>query len=93
MVLLSTFNWKELLPWDVYQMADRGRRMDLELTAFDELGSSALAPMTLDQLDYMADLIAELREMASHAGLGTLAGILALAQSEAGQQIARRRRP
>lgn len=48
-------------------------------------------PLSLDQLGYLADLVAELREMSDRAGLTTLAGILALAQSEAVQQIAIRR--
>jgi hypothetical protein len=45
-------------------------------------------PLTLDQLDYLADLVAELREMSGRAGLTTLSGILALAQTEANAQIA-----
>jgi hypothetical protein len=45
-------------------------------------------PLTLDQLDYLVDLVAELREMSGRAGLTTLSGILALAQTEANAQIA-----
>ena len=48
-------------------------------------------PLTLDQLDYLADLVAELREMSGRAGLTTLAAILALAQTEASAQIAQAR--
>ncbi len=48
-------------------------------------------PLTLDQLDYLADLVAELRAMSGQAGLTTLAGILALAQVEASAQIAQAR--
>ncbi len=47
--------------------------------------------LSLDQLDYMADLVAELREMSQRSGLTTLAAILALAQTEAAQQITKRR--
>lgn len=48
-------------------------------------------PVTLDQLDYLSDLVTELREMAGRAGLSTLAAILALAQTEASTQIAQAR--
>lgn len=48
--------------------------------------------MSIDQLDYMADLIAEFRAMSDRAGMATLAGILALAQSEAALQLKSRRR-
>ncbi|MEQ1695602.1 MAG: hypothetical protein ABL901_07150 [Hyphomicrobiaceae bacterium] len=47
--------------------------------------------LSLDQLDYMADLVSELREMSHRAGLTTLAAILALAQTEAAHQITKRR--
>ncbi len=50
------------------------------------------ATVTIDHLEYMADLISELREMSHRSGLETLAAILALAETEAGQQIAARRR-
>lgn len=56
----------------------------------DDLGEPRVM-LSLDQLDYMADLVSELREMSSRAGLTTLAAILALAQTEAAQQIANRR--
>jgi hypothetical protein len=36
-----------------------------------------------DQIEYMADLIAELKEMANNHKLATLAGILELAHAEA----------
>ena len=47
--------------------------------------------LSLDQLDYMADLMSELREMSQRSGLTTLAAILGLAQTEAAQQILKRR--
>lgn len=40
------------------------------------------------KLDYMADLVLELKQLADLAGLKTLAGILALAHAEALQQVA-----
>lgn len=55
-------------------------------------GEDCGADISLDQLDYMADLISEFREMSQRSGMSTLAGILALAQSEAAQQIANRRK-
>ncbi len=48
---------------------------------------SALA----DQLDYVADMVHELRDMSLRAELRTLAGILDLAYAEARQQAARMR--
>ncbi|MCB1519544.1 MAG: hypothetical protein KDJ37_03095 [Hyphomicrobiaceae bacterium] len=42
-----------------------------------------------DQLAYMADMILELQQMAARGGLGTLAGILGLAHTEARLQSAR----
>jgi hypothetical protein len=46
----------------------------------------------VDQLQYMADLIAELQVMAQDSGLDTLAGILALGVTEAHVQLSARRR-
>lgn len=46
------------------------------------------APLSIDQLDYLVDLVSELREMSDRSGLSTLAAILALAQTEANAQIA-----
>lgn len=43
--------------------------------------------MSVDQLDYLSDLISELREMSLKGGLTTLAAILALAHTEAIQQM------
>lgn len=40
-------------------------------------------PKTRDQVEYMADLILELRDMARNSGLETLAGLLELANAEA----------
>lgn len=45
----------------------------------------------VDQLQYMADMIAEMQVMAKDTGLDTLAGILALAVTEARVQLGRRR--
>lgn len=45
----------------------------------------------VDQLQYMADMIAEMQVMAKGTGLDTLAGILALAVTEARVQLGRRR--
>jgi hypothetical protein len=56
----------------------------------DPHGEPAI-PLTVDHLEYMADLMSELREMSHRSGLETLAAILALAETEAGQQIAARR--
>jgi len=54
--------------------------------------SQSQRDLSYDQLEYMADLIAEFRDMSSTAGLTTLAGILALAQSEAALQLSTRRK-
>lgn len=60
--------------------------------------ASALDPaprsraLDVDQLDYMTDLIAELREMAKRAELDPLATILALAQAEAARESSLLRR-
>ncbi len=43
---------------------------------------------TSQKIDYMADLVSELQEMAERGGLKTLAGLLALAHVEALQQAA-----
>lgn len=48
--------------------------------------------LTLDQLDYATDLIAELREMSQRSGLRMLASLLALAQAEAAREVRSRRR-
>ncbi len=48
-------------------------------------------PSRADRIDYMADLIDELRHMAEHEGLVTLASVLALARTEAEQQAGRDR--
>jgi sensor histidine kinase regulating citrate/malate metabolism len=47
---------------------------------------------TADQLDYMADMISELRTMAQDGHLITLAGILSLAHAEAMQQMIARQK-
>ena len=44
---------------------------------------SADVPMSATRMAYMADLLAELQDMASVEGHTTLAGILALARAEA----------
>lgn len=46
--------------------------------------------LAVDRIHYLADMIAELRELAAREGLPTLAGLLALAYVDAKQQIRRR---
>ncbi len=60
------------------------------LTA-DRNAVATAADLSLDQLDYISDLIAELREIAHGAKIETLAALLALAQAEAALEAARRR--
>ena len=55
------------------------------------LPEPASVDLTLDQIDYIADLISELREMAQGAKIETLAALLALAQAEAAREAARLR--
>jgi DNA-binding ferritin-like protein len=62
------------------------------LHAADEVDTHDHQDLTLDQLDYICDHIAELREMAGRSGLASLAAILALAQVEAAREGAARRR-
>ena len=50
-------------------------------------GGSGSAPH--EMIEYVADMISELQSMSARLGCGTLAGILALAVSEAKQQSAR----
>lgn len=68
---------------------------ELQVLFDDDANAAANMPtighLTLDQLDYMCDLVAELRVMAAGAGMTTLAAILALAQTEATQQALARR--
>lgn len=52
-------------------------------TAAPETGQSG--PASAERLDYMADLIDELRNMAEEQGHVTLAAVLALAKTEAQQ--------
>ncbi len=52
--------------------------------------SDAPSGSVRDQIEYMADMILELPQMAARAGLGTLSGILDLAHSEARLQAGRR---
>lgn len=54
--------------------------------------TGAARDMTIDQLEYVTDLIAELREMSQRSKLSTLASLLALAQAEAAREVALRRR-
>ena len=58
----------------------------------EEARVAEVVSLSVDQLDYMADMIAEMREMSQRAGLSTLAGVLQLAETEAAQQIANLRR-
>ncbi len=59
----------------------------------DEVGEAAATggPALTEQLDYLADMVHELRDIALRADLRTLAGILDLAYAEARQQAARAR--
>jgi hypothetical protein len=57
-----------------------------------ETGPSRNALHQLDQLEYLADLVCELRSMALTAGLQTTTQLLAVAHFEVLQQIAARRR-
>lgn len=45
--------------------------------------------LTADCVEYIADMAAELKELADRGGLQTLSGILGLAASEARKQAAR----
>ena len=75
-------------------MAEIIQRFDQEQNEIVEQAEQAdevSVVLSLDQLEYMADLVSELREMSQRSGLMTLAAILALAQTEAAQQIKRRR--
>lgn len=56
-----------------------------------EPSTVARAPLTADQLDYMADLILELKQMAERLDLDTLTVILALGHREALHQVSKRR--
>jgi hypothetical protein len=60
--------------------------------AFSGPLQTAAADSGVDHLNYLSDLIDELREMADKAQLETLAGILGLAFIEANKQIAARRK-
>ena len=59
----------------------------IDQTTADPSGA-ATVDLSLDQLNYMSDLISEMRDMSRKARLATLSGILALALLEANQQIA-----
>ena len=75
-------------------MADLAQRTGADLVnrREDELQSvRPSTPMTVDQLDYLADLVAELREMAHKSGMEMLASILGLAETETKRQIAERK--
>lgn len=48
--------------------------------------SGSALPNKADVLDYIADMIAEMRVIADQSGCATLAGILELARLEAAQQ-------
>jgi hypothetical protein len=70
-------------------MADTLRQNPADTDGTPQDGPIMLAP---DQLDYMADLIAEFRVMSDRSGLTTLAGILSLAQVEAALQLQKLRK-
>ena len=80
--------------WGHLPMAETIQRLSQEQNEISDQAddtNDGQGTLSIDQLDYMADLVAELREMSQRSGLTTLAAILALAQIEAGQQIAKRR--
>ena len=49
---------------------------------------SSQQALVAHKLDYMADMVLELKQLADRSGLRTLAGVLALAHIEASQQVA-----
>ena len=53
-------------------------------------GDDGAGPSLPERLDYMADLILELKCMAEQSGLRSLAGALGLAHAEARHQLERR---
>jgi hypothetical protein len=62
----------------------------LEYTTTDNCTGQAKAlnqTLGQDQLDYMADMIGELHQLARANGLETLSGLLALAQVEARRNL------
>jgi hypothetical protein len=66
-------------------------------TERSDFAETACAPMPphppyVDQLDYLTDLITELRDMAQRARLDTLTAILTLAQAEAEREATTHRR-
>lgn len=68
-----------------------GARGNRDIASEDEAsGAEVRSQGTVrDQIEYMADIILELRQMAARADLGTLSGILDLALAEARQQARR----
>ncbi|MFN3869602.1 MAG: hypothetical protein ACK4MF_11120 [Hyphomicrobiaceae bacterium] len=62
---------------------------DAELVGSKTNAPKEGTPLVAEQIEYMADMILEMQELAAHAGLSTLAGILKLAHSEALLQIGR----
>ncbi len=58
------------------------------------LGGAPQDPVNLaaDQLNYVADLVLELKSISERLGAGTLATILGLAHAEAQQELRRRAR-
>ena len=80
--------WGDLLMAETIQRLSQEQN---EISDRTDETNGGRGTLSIDQLDYMADLVAELREMSQRSGLTTLAAILALAQIEAGQQISKRR--
>jgi hypothetical protein len=52
---------------------------------------AACADISVDHLDYVVDLISELRELSQRVRLDPLATLLAMAQAEAARELALRR--
>lgn len=68
-----------------------GARGNRDVASEDEAAGAEISAQgtVRDQIEYMADIILELRQMAARADLGTLSGILDLALAEARQQARR----
>ncbi|MBL8564444.1 MAG: hypothetical protein JNM89_01865 [Hyphomicrobiaceae bacterium] len=66
-------------------------RNEMELASEEGKAQHTYRAALAEQLDYVADMVHELRDMSLRAELRTLAGILDLAYAEARQQAARMR--
>ena len=64
-------------------MTARGTRPRVVLKNDDNRGGAERSPACSPSIEYMSDLILELKEMAGRGGYGTLSGILEVAYQEA----------